>query len=55
MLYHHSKFVPGPGNYDFNEDALHLKHPKFSFGKELRGTDFSKKTPGPGQYDLKNI
>jgi hypothetical protein len=53
MAYSHSKYVPGPGNYDFNADALHLKHPKFSFGKELRGTDFSPKTPGPGQYDFK--
>ena len=49
----HSKFVPGPGNYDFNADALHQKFPKFSFGKELRGADKTPKTPGPGQYDFK--
>ena len=55
MAFPHSKFVPGPGNYDYNADALHLKYPKFSFGKQSRGTDYSKKTPGPGQYDFKKF
>ena len=53
MAYPHSKFVLGPGNYNFNADALHQKFPKFSFPKELRGADTTPKTPGPGQYDFK--
>ena len=47
----HSKFVPGPGNYEFKADALYLRHPKFSFGKEIRGVSPLYKTPGPGQYE----
>ena len=47
----HSKYVPGPGNYEFKADALHLRHPKFSFGKEIRGIFPAQKTPGPGQYE----
>ena len=52
MAFGHSKFVPGPGNYEYKADALHLRHPKFSFGKELRGVYPSEKTPGPGQYEF---
>ena len=52
MAFTHSKFVPGPGNYEFKADALHLRHPKFSFGKERRGIYPSQKTPGPGQYEF---
>lgn len=55
MSFPHSKFVPGPGNYNFNADLLHEKHPKFSFGKEIRGDELYPKTPGPGQYDYKHF
>jgi hypothetical protein len=52
MDFVHLRFVPGPGNYEFKADALHLRHPKFSFGKEIRGVYPSQKTPGPGQYEF---
>ena len=52
MDFVHTRFVPGPGNYEFKADALHLRHPKFSFGKERRGINPSEKTPGPGQYEF---
>ena len=48
-----SRYVPGPGNYEYQADILYEKHPKFSFGKELRGDLKSYKTPGPGQYEYK--
>ena len=51
----YSKYVPGPGNYEYNADALYLKHPKFSFGKEIRGAAKRYKTPGPGAYDYKKF
>ena len=52
MVFVYTRFVPGPGNYEFKADALPLRHPKFSFGKERRGINPSEKTPGPGQYEF---
>ena len=37
LEYDNARYVPGPGNYEYNADILHEKHPKFSFGKETRG------------------
>ena len=54
LEYDNARYVPGPGNYEYAADILHEKHPKFSFGKEVRGTDKGYKTPGPGQYEYKN-
>jgi len=48
-----SRYVPGPGNYEYNADILHEKNPKFSFGRELRGDAKTYHTPGPGQYEYK--
>ena len=48
-----TKFVPGPGNYEFKADILNKTNPKFSFGKELRGTTKRSTTPGPGSYNYK--
>jgi len=48
-----AKGVPGPGNYEYNADGINPKAPKFSFGKELRGTKARPKTPGPGAYNAK--
>ena len=53
LEYANSRYVPGPGNYEYQADILYEKHPKFSFGKELRGDLKSYKTPGPGQYEYK--
>ena len=53
LEYDNARYVPGPGNYEYNADILHEKHPKFSFGKELRGDNKGYKTPGPGQYEYK--
>lgn len=53
LAYGKGKFTPGPGNYEFNADALHQKYPKFSFGKEARGNENRVKTPGPGSYEYK--
>lgn len=47
-----SKYVPGPGNYSTAEE-LGKTAPKFSFGKEERGTNKRPMTPGPGQYQHK--
>ena len=49
-----AKYVPGPGNYEYNADAVNTSEPKFSFGKEVRGTNRRPMTPGPGQYQSKN-
>ena len=54
LEYDNARYVPGPGNYEYNADILHEKHPKFSFGKEVRGDSKAYKTPGPGQYEYKN-
>ena len=54
LEYDNARYVPGPGNYEYNADILHEKHPKFSFGKEVRGDSKGYKTPGPGQYEYKN-
>ena len=54
LEYDNARYVPGPGNYEYNADILHEKHPKFSFGKEIRGDSKGYKTPGPGQYEYKN-
>ena len=48
-----SRYVPGPGNYEYQADILHEKNPKFSFGKGTRGDFRVFKTPGPGQYEYK--
>ena len=48
-----SRYVPGPGNYEYQADILHEKNPKFSFGKGTRGDFRIFKTPGPGQYEYK--
>ena len=47
---------PGPGNYSLREDLADSTAPKFSFGKELRADESSRrpKTPGPGQYSYNN-
>ena len=50
-----SRYVPGPGNYEYNADAINVKNPKFSFGKEIRGNDRRPMTPGPGQYSYKQF
>ena len=55
LEYANSRYVPGPGNYEYQADILHEKHPKFSFGKELRGDSKRYKTPGPGQYEYKKF
>jgi hypothetical protein len=55
LEYDNARYVPGPGNYEYTADILHEKHPKFSFGKEIRGDNKSYKTPGPGQYEYKNF
>ena len=55
LEYANSRYVPGPGNYEFQADILYEKHPKFSFGKELRGDSKKYKTPGPGQYEYKRF
>ena len=54
LEYDNARYVPGPGNYEYNADILHEKHPKFSFGKEIRGDSKAYKTPGPGQYEYKH-
>lgn len=48
---------PGPGNYDFDRSKVTNAAPKFSFGKENRGTEseLRPKTPGPGTYEAKPI
>ena len=53
LEYDNARYVPGPGNYEYNDDILHEKHPKFSFGNEIRGDSKAYKTPGPGQYEYK--
>jgi len=53
LEYGNSRYVPGPGNYEYNADVLYEKHPKFSFGKEVRGNSVGNKNPGPGQYEHK--
>ena len=53
LINENSKYYPGPGNYEYNADVLHEKHPKFTFGKESRGETQRYKTPGPGQYNYK--
>lgn len=55
LEYGNARYVPGPGNYEYNADALHEKYPKYSFGKEKRGDLLPNKTPGPGQYEYKNF
>ncbi len=47
-----NRFVPGPGNYNPNEDP-NCRAPKFSFGKENRVRSERPKTPGPGTYQFK--
>ena len=44
--------MPGPGNYKYNEDAIRINSPHFSFGKEERKSINIKKDdiPGPGTY-----
>lgn len=44
---------PAPGTYDFENPFATKSPPKFSFGKEERGTNKRPKTPGPGEYSLK--
>lgn len=46
--------MPGPGNYNIKE-MVGSEAPKFSFGKDGRGTMARPMTPGPGTYNLKNI
>ena len=46
------KFVPGIRNYEFKTNALHLRHPKFSFWKERCGVYPCQKTLGPRQYEF---
>ena len=48
-----SRYVPGPGNYEYNADIINHKAPKFSFGKEARGTQIRPRTPGPGAYNTR--
>ena len=55
MEYDNARYVPGPGNYEYNADILHEKHQKFSFGKETRGDSKAYKTPGPGHYEYKRF
>lgn len=50
-----AKYVPGPGNYEYKADAINESHPKFSFGKEVRGDNKRPFTPGPGQYQYKEF
>ena len=50
-----SRYVPGPGNYEYNADILYERNPKFSFGKGLRRNLSTFETPGPGQYEYKKF
>ena len=47
--------IPGPENYDYNEDGIRIHFPRFSFGKEKRKSITNKynDNPGPGSYNHK--
>ena len=49
------EYIPGPGKYDYNEDAIRIHSPHFSFGKEERKSIKikNKDIPGPGTYTHK--
>ena len=49
------KITPGPGNYKYSKDAIKIRNPKYSFGKEERKNSEKsyKYTPGPGSYNFK--
>ena len=55
LEYYNGTYVPGLENYEYNEDILHEKHPKYSFGKEKRGDSKAYKTQRPGQYEDKRF
>ena len=42
---------PGPGQYQ-PPSKFGAGGPRFSIGKEMRGTDHRPQTPGPGQYTV---
>ena len=46
---------PGAGTYEFNKEKIVTAAPKFSFGKEERGTQSRAQSPGPGAYEAKPI
>jgi len=44
-----SKANPGPGQYDVRGRVV---GPKWGFGSDQRGKDYTSTVPGPGSYDL---
>lgn len=46
---------PAPGTYNYDRSNVTNAAPKFSFGKENRGTNSRVQSPGPGQYEAKPI
>lgn len=49
-----NRLTPGPGKYKYSKDAIKIRNPKYSFGKEERKiSDGNKLNPGPGSYNHK--
>lgn len=46
---------PGPGKYKYSEDAIRIRNPQYSFGKEKRKSlkNNNIDNPGPGSYNHK--
>ena len=50
----YNRMTPGPGKYKYNKDAIKIRNPKYSFGKEERkNSGINKINPGPGSYNHK--
>ena len=50
----YNRLTPGPGKYKYNKDAIKIRNPKYSFGKEERKNSFKNElSPGPGSYNHK--
>ena len=48
------RLTPGPANYKYNKDAIKIRNPKYSFGKEERKKK-ENTSPGPGSYNHKEF
>ena len=50
----YNRLTPGPGKYKYNKDAVKIRNPKYSFGKEERKNCTNNElSPGPGSYNHK--
>ena len=50
----YNRYTPGPGNYKFSKDAIKIRNPQYSFGKEDRKNSDKTLSPGPGAYNHKD-